>query len=484
MLPLEPRQPTSTVSLLNLSPRRAWFVLGFCVLVLVGLGLTADVVITRHTESTGWVTHTREVETSISTAHAHLLDANAARLSYIVTGDESNLQEYNSAIQNLHGEIDHLQFLTSDNPHEQQRIAHLNGLVDQTWHAMERSVALRQSGFLDQQQQIPLSKVTTDLVAQSTAVLGDMRNEEEALLTQRRTISNGQFRHIQIVIRLIFLFILLLLAATIHSLWAEIKDRQVAEAAIRRLNSRILEMQDAERRKVARELHDSIGQYFAALVMQLSLCKRDESLPENIKKSIAECLDIVEKGIAETRTLSHLLHPPMLDEAGFASAAQWYVDGFNERSGIGVKIELPKNVALRLPREAELVLFRVLQESLTNIHKHSGSTTAVARLDVGPSQVQLTVNDNGRGIPPDLLAKFERSGTGAGVGLAGMRERVRDLGGQFEISSSAKGTEVRVILPLVPEMVPLGAAIASYSSASSQASSSSPASSTSPSSPA
>jgi signal transduction histidine kinase len=470
----------STVSILSLSPRRAWFALGFCVLVLVALGLSADVVITRHTESTGWVTHTREVETSISTAHAHLLDANAARLSYIVTGDESSLQQYNAAIQNLHGEINHLQFLTSDNPSEQQRIDHLNGLIDQTWHAMERSVALRRSGFLDQQQQIPLSKASTDLVAQSTAVLGDMRNEEEALLTQRRTISNGQFRHIQIVIRLIFLFILLLLAATIHSLWAEIRDRQLAEAAIRRLNSRILEMQDAERRKVARELHDSIGQYFAALVMQLSLCKRDESLPENIKKSIVECIDIVEKGIAETRTLSHLLHPPMLDEAGFASAAQWYVDGFNERSGIGVKMVLPKNVTLRLPREAELVLFRVLQESLTNIHKHSGSTTAEARLDVEPSQVKLTVKDNGRGIPPDLLAKFERSGTGAGVGLAGMRERVHDLGGQFEISSNGKGTELRVILPLVPEMLPLGAAVDTFTSTTSSAASSSP----SPSSPA
>jgi signal transduction histidine kinase len=174
----------------------------------------------------------------------------------------------------------------------------------------------------------------------------------------------------------------------------------------------------------------------------------------------------------------------MLDEAGFASAAQWYVDGFNERSGIGVKMVLPKNLALRLPREAELVLFRVLQESLTNIHKHSGSTTAEARLDVEPSQVQLTVKDNGRGIQPDLLAKFERSGTGAGVGLAGMRERVRDLGGQFEISSNGKGTELRVILPLVPEMVPLGAAVASFSSATSTASTSSSPSPPSPSSPA
>jgi PAS domain S-box-containing protein len=218
-------------------------------------------------------------------------------------------------------------------------------------------------------------------------------------------------------------------------------------AALRTLSSHLLRAQDEERRRIARELHDSLGQYLAALKMNLDLVSTTDPMPPDL---LADLRSMAQQSLNETRTLSHLLHPPLLDEAGFASAASWYVGGFSQRSGVQVDFQLPPELP-RLPIRVETVLFRILQESLTNIHRHSGSSTAAIALTLANDQVCLRVSDGGRGIPPQVLARFQHNGTGSGIGLAGMRERVKELGGDLSISASQAGTTVLVTLP-VPEL--------------------------------
>lgn len=166
----------------------------------------------------------------------------------------------------------------------------------------------------------------------------------------------------------------------------------------------------------------------------------------------SECSEIVDKCLTETRTISHLLHPPLLDEAGLRSAIQWYVDGFAQRSDIQVKVDLPTELG-RLNRDVETVLFRVVQEALTNVHRHSDASEVDIRLVVDNKHVQLDVSDNGRGIPKDRLQGVLESGSGTGVGLAGMRELVRDLGGSMEIKSDDAGTTITISIPLT-ELAP------------------------------
>jgi signal transduction histidine kinase len=161
----------------------------------------------------------------------------------------------------------------------------------------------------------------------------------------------------------------------------------------------------------------------------------------------AECIALLDRAIRETRTISHLLHPPGLDEAGFSSAAKWYAEEFAKRSGLELKIDIPEPPK-RMPPELELALFRVLQEALTNIHRHSKSKSAEVSLDMTPEQAALLIADHGVGVPQDVLERFNFSGT-SGVGLAGMRERIRELGGRFEVESTGGGTRVRVTVPLV-----------------------------------
>jgi signal transduction histidine kinase len=228
--------------------------------------------------------------------------------------------------------------------------------------------------------------------------------------------------------------------------WLEINTditaRKVAEENARRLSARILTLQDDERRRIARGLHDSLGQYLVALKMALeSLSAVEES-----KAAVAECFEIVDKCIMETRTISYLLHPPMLDEAGFGFAARWYVDGFAQRSGITVNLSLPPMLD-RMERDVEIALFRAVQESLTNVHKHSGAAAVDIFLRIEPKEIRLEIEDDGKGIAPKHLKRVE-GGAETGVGIAGMRERIRELGGLVKIESKRKGTRVVISIPV------------------------------------
>jgi signal transduction histidine kinase len=215
-------------------------------------------------------------------------------------------------------------------------------------------------------------------------------------------------------------------------------------AALCRLSAQLLSVQDEERRRIARELHDGLGQYLAAAKITLDtlMISRPES-----ESYLGDVEQLIDHAISESRTLSHLLHPPLLDAAGFASAATWYVEGFGKRSGIAASLELPDKLG-RMPTSVETALFRIMQEALTNVHRHSGSRKVDITLDTDDSTAYLTIKDFGKGIPKETLEQFQQSGTNVGVGLAGIRERVKELGGVLEVQSSKKGTAIRVTIPI------------------------------------
>ena len=216
-------------------------------------------------------------------------------------------------------------------------------------------------------------------------------------------------------------------------------------AALRRLSVRLLRVQDEERRRIARELHDSLGQDLTAAKISLDMLAQEFKLDSTY---LQDARTLVDRSISDTRTLSHLLHPPLLDEAGFASAAKWYVEGFGQRSGIATELHLPEHVH-RLPRRAETALFRILQEALTNVHRHSGSSAVQVRVSADESTVVLTVKDFGVGVARDVLERFWKTGA-VGVGLAGIRERLKGLGGFLEIESSPDGTLLKATIPVRP----------------------------------
>lgn len=240
----------------------------------------------------------------------------------------------------------------------------------------------------------------------------------------------------------------------------EIVQRKRAEEALLRnseslrgLSGRLLRLQDEERRRVARDLHDSTGQKLVALTLELNLLGQQMSLilPAQ-EKTLGECRELAEQVSSEIRTLSYLLHPPLLDEVGLSSAARWFVDGFVRRTKINVKLDIPSDL-VRPSEEVELTLFRILQESLTNVHRHSGSSTAEVLISASDGRVRLEVRDHGRPDrrPPALAHNPE--GELLGVGIRGMRERVRQLGGQLELRSGPEGTVVDAILPLGSEAI-------------------------------
>jgi signal transduction histidine kinase len=202
----------------------------------------------------------------------------------------------------------------------------------------------------------------------------------------------------------------------------EVSVHQKTEEKLRELSLNVLRIQDEERRRVARDLHDTVGQTLTALKLTLSALEDAVVQFPQTSDFFADLNRLADQALQEIRSTSYLLHPPLLDEAGFAAAAAWYIDGFNKRSPIQVKLQLPEGI--RLPGSVEIVLFRVLQESLTNITKHAGSATVDVLLQLDQNVISLSVRDYGKGISAERLAKMNGSGSDVGVGIAGMRERL------------------------------------------------------------
>lgn len=233
----------------------------------------------------------------------------------------------------------------------------------------------------------------------------------------------------------------------------DITERKEAEESLRNLSARLLQLQDEERRRIARELHDSTGQNLAALVIHLSaVTQRISTIDPSAGDILKEAIVLSQRASDEIRTLSYLLYPPTLDVSGLKSALEWYVEGFTKRSKVNVDLEVSLCEA-RLPQILERTLFRIVQECLTNIFRHSGSATASVRVAGTQGSVTLEVADKGKGIPPEILRAFYKSGGQLGVGMRGMRERVRQLGGWLQVCSGPGGTNTSVRLP-IRESVP------------------------------
>ena len=217
-------------------------------------------------------------------------------------------------------------------------------------------------------------------------------------------------------------------------------------AAVRELSSSLLRSRDDERRKISRDLHDSLGQLLAFAKMSLETLKRPEAT-EKERQGFLHLMDTLDKCLAETRTMAHLLHPPLLDELGLSAASKFYVEGFSERSGIPVTLTTTPELK-RLPFELELGLFRILQESLTNIHRHAHSSSVDIQLKLGADHITLQVKDYGQGMSAEMLEQFRKNGTGGGVGLLSMYERISELSGRLEIQSDKNGTLIEATAPL------------------------------------
>jgi signal transduction histidine kinase len=434
-----------------MAPRKkAQLAFASAVMLLFLSGLAAYATINRLLQSEKWVVHTLEVKTAIGDIDLAFVRAGRARSGYVLSGNEDFLKEFEAAVPEIPGKLQHLRELIKDNPKEQELCVRLEDVINRRVALLRQSIELKKQEPQNTQGQADLDRRGVPLSSEITSITQQMRAEEDRLLDIRGKTTDRLFILTVVVLAVTFIVALELLAVHYRLLTAELKAREEAEESardseesLRRLTGRLLQLQDAERRKFSRELHDSLGQYLAGAKMNLEMY-----LSQHKENLLAEAVQLLDQSIAETRTISHLLHPPLLDEAGLSSAAKWYLEGFAQRSGIEVKVDLPDELS-QLPKPIALGLFRVLQESLTNIHRHSNSARAEVALELLPNFVTLKVRDYGRGMEPNLLENFRANGTNSGVGLAGMRERIRELGGQFSVQRCTPGTLVSVTLPLL-----------------------------------
>src|SRR5262245_12414515 len=227
----------------------------------------------------------------------------------------------------------------------------------------------------------------------------------------------------------------------------DITEHKRSEQELHRLTARLLNLQDDERRRLALELHDVTAQNLFAINMNLSRLQRGRVEPAEVQEILAESRKLGHQSLQQIRTLSYLLHPPMLDQAGLVDALKWYVGGFIKRSGINVEMLTIHEIG-RLPAEIEMAFFRIVQESLTNIRRHSGSSSANIRLEKTRDQVILQVSDQGRGMAAKINSAEKDEGESLGVGLPGMRQRLHQLGGSLIIESSDRGVVVTAIVPI------------------------------------
>ncbi len=415
---------------------------GAAVMLLLLSGLATYATVVRLRTAQRWVGHTRDVQSALGDLNNICSRAGRARTRYVDTGEDSFFQDYQTVAGEIPAKLQQLRELTADNPDQQDNWLRLESITNRRLNVLNNSVQLKRNGSADAQAQAQLRQQIIDVSGEADSLLQKMQSEEQQLLDVRRLQSERWFRITAYILCAAFLVALALFIFHYRVLNAELGAREQAEASLRTLSVRLLEVQDQERRKFSRELHDSLGQYLVGVKMNLTML--GNSMQANAL--ITESTKLVDLAITETRTISHLLHPPLLDEAGFGSAARWYVEGFAKRSGIPTSLDIPESFG-RLPESIELALFRVLQESLTNVHRHSKSPRADVSLRLSPQQVVLRVRDYGKGIPAEVLDRFQQNRAHGGVGLTGMRERIHELGGRLEMNSNGRGTEVLAVMP-------------------------------------
>jgi signal transduction histidine kinase len=425
------------------SERSLWYLTSLTLLALLIVGVATTRSMSRYAASVYWVSHSHQVETAVESIRADLYSAQNGCFDYVFAGQPEGLQQLQSAADALPSQISQLRALASDNPSQQSLLAALEPLIHQQIAFLRTSAAMKDKGGSPELLQEFAAQSQT-LSQPAFAKLESMRAEERRMLGMRTFVSDKTYAAQKLVLSISFVVVLLFTVMNFIELLVQLRERHNAEQVVRRLSGKILQVQDEERRKLARDLHDGIGQIFAALKMELAQLARSDSHSE----ILANAIELVDEGLNQSRTISYLLHPPMLDEVGFSAAARWLVDGFSQRSKIAVTLDVPDD--LKLPKELELTLFRVLQEGLTNIHRHSGSDRAEVVVAATSRTILMTLTDHGKGIPASVLENFKTSKSPAGVGLAGMRGRVADVDGKLELECTGQGTVLRVTIAYAP----------------------------------
>jgi signal transduction histidine kinase len=402
-------------------------------------------------ESRNWLLHSYDIRQRISELEIARAEARSAALAYLVEHKQSEKDRLDEQINIAKHAVQNIREMVQDNPFQSGRAEKLQLLIDQQSDLLQQCLqkpAFTVSDFGTD----PLQEMH-DRKSEIGTITSAMDDNEESLVRLRLQTWNKLFWRNLIVIGIALIVALLLVLYSFRQLKSEIAARKELEhlarvnaESFRALSARILELQDIERRKIARELHDSVGQYLAGLKMSLSQLSSSQTPPSGAASSwLLETIDLTDRALSEIRTISHLLHPPLLDELGFESSAKWYVEEFAKRSNTKVNLEIG-GIVDRLPRGIELALFRVLQESLTNVHRHAGAQSVDVQVTCADGKVILQVADNGTGIPPQVLQQF-RAGSAAGIGLSGMRERLIELRGTLEVQSSPTGTTIKATLP-------------------------------------
>lgn len=427
--------------------RKIYWGFGLALFILVVVGVISYRSTAVLIEANRRVASTDQVITNVVGLLSHLNEAESAERGYTLTADPAHLAGYRTAASGTLQALDKLRELTAGNSEQQERLTRLAPLVQRRLGLLDASIGLQGARAGERPNPTSLIKEGSELMDQIRNALEEMEVQEGNLLRSRAIVLETDARRTRFIIALASSVAFLFVAASVLLIERDVTRRRLAERSLRQLSGRLLHLQDEERRRLARELHDSTAQSLVALSMNLNLIGESASVlrPTSLR-ALEESLALCDDCSAEIRTISYLLHPPLLDEMGLASALRWYGDGFTKRSRIRLDLEVSPALG-RLPKDVETTVFRIIQESLTNIHRHSGSPSATIRLSRDSASVILEVEDKGKGMPAEILER-SRAGVWLGVGLAGMHERVEQLGGHLEIDSDGHGTRIRATIPV------------------------------------
>jgi signal transduction histidine kinase len=429
------------------SSRKADIALAFALLLLCLGGIAAGWVIFRLYAAQALVRHTLEVEVAIGDLESKLTDVGRSRVAYTSTEAPESLSAFSNAVSTVGPALARIRELTRDNPSQQALCDRLEANANQRIAASQQAIELKGQTQSSLQKALQANFDVARTASDTAAITQEMKQNEETLLEQRTLISNLLFRSVLAILAVSFVLSAFMFWLHYHLLSREVKERREAEKQLRELSLELMRVQDEEHRRFARELHDGVGQTLAAAKMAVDL---PSNAPLDISQ-LANLASLLDDAILQTRTISYLFHPPLLDEIGFSSAAKWLIEGYAQRASMNISADIPQPEH-RLTQNLELTLYRVLQESLNNIQRHSRSSRAEVIFRIDRNIVTLRIKDFGRGIPREKLIALQSGGKSTGVGLLGMKERVREQSGELEIGSHATGTEIVVKIPYSPRM--------------------------------
>ncbi len=415
------------------------------IFLLVVCGLVLAVMIYKVYAGEEWVRHTYAVQLLLAKIEADLSRTGSDRQVYVHSRDQQALQDLGQTRTEIFERLSELKGMVRDNADQGRTLESFESAIRDRFRAVDDSVRLADSGKSTVQAQEAATEEIVRFSQTISSIAQKIKDSESVLLDRRLLRTKSLFVWVLVILAVTYMLALYMLWEHHRGLSFELAERKSAEHYASSLSAQLLRAQDQERRKIARDLHDGLGQCIVgAKLIADSLLKRTPDQPQ-----LQDLSALLHDAVSSTRSISHLLHPPLVDELGFVASARSYLEGFSKRTGIEVNADLP-DLKQRLPSDVELTLLRILQEALTNIQRHSKSARAGVRLATDGESATLKIWDHGVGLPAGMVQHFYGNGINVGVGLAGMRERVRERQGRFEIHSDSRGTAISATLPFAP----------------------------------